>query len=143
MRMLNVLSDDSYNLSQKDIIRLAEKASSRTIDSLVQNTNYESVALSPAEKDNLSESITTHAEQAIRSVNYNGNDQTFDDRIEISTSEAIYPLINRVKLNIRYNYLYDLLIFTSLGILSLVFAFLLKAEDRKKGYGLEKPNIVK
>jgi hypothetical protein len=28
-----------------------------------------------------------------------------------------------------------------IGLLSLVFAFLLKAEDKKKGYGLELPNI--
>jgi hypothetical protein len=33
--------------------------------------------------------------------------------------------------------------FTSLSLLSLVFAFLLKAEDKKKGYGLELPNIKK
>jgi predicted MFS family arabinose efflux permease len=42
-----------------------------------------------------------------------------------------------------YNYTIPMLIFTSLGILALVFAFLLKAEDRKKGYGLELPNITK
>ena len=139
----NVLSDNTYNLSKKDIIRLAEKASSRTIDSLVQNTNYESVALSPVQKDNLSENITANTENAIRNVNFSGDDQKSDDRIEVMTSEAVYPLIERSKLNIRYNYLYDLLIFLSLSILSLLFAFLLKAEDRKKGYGLEKPNIVK
>ena len=139
----NVLSDNTYNLSKKDIIRLAEKASSRTIDSLVQNTNYESVALSPVQKDNLSENITANTENAIRNVNFSGDDQKSDDRIEVRTSEAVYPLLERSKLNIRYNYLYDLLIFLSLSILSLLFAFLLKAEDRKKGYGLEKPNIVK
>ncbi len=137
----NVLSANK-NLSKKDIIRLAEKASSRTIDSLVQNTRYESVALTPAEKSNLSETITADTEKAIRSVNVSGDDQKFDDRIEVKTSEAVYPVIERAKLNIRYNYLYDLLIFTSLSLLSLLFAFLLKAEDRKKGYGLEKPNIA-
>ena len=40
-----------------------------------------------------------------------------------------------------YNYTLPMLIFMSLGILALVFALLLKAEDRKKGYGLELPNI--
>jgi hypothetical protein len=29
------------------------------------------------------------------------------------------------------------------GVLGLVFAYLLKAEDKKKGYGLELPNIQK
>jgi hypothetical protein len=35
-----------------------------------------------------------------------------------------------------------MLIFACFGILAIVFAFLLKNEDRKKGYGLEKPNIT-
>lgn len=42
-----------------------------------------------------------------------------------------------------YNYTLPMLIFMSLGILALVFAFLLKAEDKKKGYGLQLPNIQK
>ena len=42
-----------------------------------------------------------------------------------------------------YDYTLPMLIFTSFGVLALLFAFLLKAEDKKKGYGLESPNIVK
>lgn len=42
-----------------------------------------------------------------------------------------------------YNYTIPMLIFMSLGLLALIFAFLLKAEDKKKGYGLELPNIKK
>src|SRR5665647_2448466 len=40
-----------------------------------------------------------------------------------------------------YNYTRPMMIFTGLGLLALLFAFLLKAEDKKKGYGLEMPNI--
>ncbi|MDD2247659.1 MAG: MFS transporter [Proteiniphilum sp.] len=40
-----------------------------------------------------------------------------------------------------YDYTIPMMIFTSFGILALLFAFLLKAEDKKKGYGLELPNI--
>jgi len=40
-----------------------------------------------------------------------------------------------------YNYTLPMIIFTGFGILALVFALLLKAEDKKKGYGLELPNI--
>ena len=39
-----------------------------------------------------------------------------------------------------YNYTYPMLMFTVLGVLGIVFAFLLKREDRKSGYGLELPN---
>jgi len=35
-----------------------------------------------------------------------------------------------------------MLIFAFFGFLAIGFAFLLKTEDRKKGYGLEKPNII-
>ncbi len=42
-----------------------------------------------------------------------------------------------------YNYTLPMGIFTIFGLLSIVFALLLKAEDRKKGYGLELPNIQK
>jgi nitrate/nitrite transporter NarK len=42
-----------------------------------------------------------------------------------------------------YNYTLPMLIFTCFGVLALIFAFLLKAEDKRKGYGLELPNIVK
>jgi MFS family permease len=40
-----------------------------------------------------------------------------------------------------YNYTIPMIIFACFGLLALVFAFLLKAEDKKKGYGLELPNI--
>jgi nitrate/nitrite transporter NarK len=42
-----------------------------------------------------------------------------------------------------YNYTLPMMIFTGFGLLALIFAFLLKVEDRKKGYGLELPNIKK
>ena len=41
----------------------------------------------------------------------------------------------------NYNYTLPMLIFTAFGVLALIFALLLKAEDKKKGYGLELPNI--
>jgi len=43
----------------------------------------------------------------------------------------------------KYDYTLPMLVFASFGALALIFAFLLKAEDKRKGYGLEKPNIQK
>ena len=40
-----------------------------------------------------------------------------------------------------YNYTLPMLIFLSFGIVAVFVAFMLKADDRKKGYGLELPNI--
>jgi MFS family permease len=41
-----------------------------------------------------------------------------------------------------YNYTIPMLIFAGLSILSIFIGFLLKAEDTKMGYGIDKPNIV-
>ena len=140
---LKVLSDQSYNLSAKEISVLAEKASSRTIDSLVQNSSYEAVSMTNDNMLGLKNSITELTEGALAGVIPGENKANFDRDIEMKTSEAIYPVIEKTKLNLRYNYFYDMIMFTSLSILSLIFAFLLKAEDKKKGYGLELPNIKK
>ncbi|MFH2142461.1 MAG: MFS transporter [Bacteroidota bacterium] len=43
----------------------------------------------------------------------------------------------------QYNYTLPMMIFTGFGLLALIFAFLLKREDKKHGYGLQLPNIQK
>ena len=40
-------------------------------------------------------------------------------------------------------YLVPMIVFAAFGVLALVFSLLLKKEDKKKGYGLELPNIQK
>ncbi|MCD8194249.1 MAG: MFS transporter [Tannerellaceae bacterium] len=42
-----------------------------------------------------------------------------------------------------YDYTLPMVIFTGFGVLALLVSLLLKKEDRKKGYGLEQPNITK
>jgi MFS family permease len=44
---------------------------------------------------------------------------------------------------VKYNYTVPELIFASFGVLAFILAFVLKRVDRKKGYGLEIPNIKK
>jgi len=41
----------------------------------------------------------------------------------------------------RYDYTLPMTIFTGFGILAVFVAIMLKREDKKKGYGLERPNI--
>jgi nitrate/nitrite transporter NarK len=41
----------------------------------------------------------------------------------------------------QYNYTIPMLIFACFGLVGILFAFLLKAEDKRKGYGLELPNV--
>ena len=42
-----------------------------------------------------------------------------------------------------YNYTVPMLLFASLGVLALLFALWLKADDARNHYGLEQPNIKK
>ena len=44
---------------------------------------------------------------------------------------------------LEYNYTVPMLVFASLGVFALILGFILKAEDKRKGYGLEEPNIKK
>ncbi len=43
----------------------------------------------------------------------------------------------------QFDYTLPMIIFTLFGVFSILFALLLKREDKKKGYGLERPNIVR
>ncbi len=49
-------------------------------------------------------------------------------------------MLDGVEVN-TYNYTLPMIIFAFFGLLAIFFAFMLKAEDKKKGYGLEMPNI--
>lgn len=44
---------------------------------------------------------------------------------------------------LKYDYTAPMLVFVSLGVIALILGFLLKGLDKKKGYGLELPNIQK
>jgi MFS family permease len=138
-----VLSDKAYNMTAKEISTLAEKASSRVIDSLVQSTSYVAVPVASIDVESLKNTISSKTVSALSGINLSDDRVKFEKSIEMKTTEAIFPVIEQTKLNLRYNYFFDMIMFTSLSILALIFAFLLKAEDKKKGYGLELPNIKK
>ena len=43
----------------------------------------------------------------------------------------------------HYDYMIPMMTFAAFGVLAVIVAFMLKAEDKKKGYGLQMPNIEK
>ena len=53
------------------------------------------------------------------------------------------PLLIGKVLNATGGYTAPMIIFSSFGVLAFIFSILLKREDKKKGFGLEKPNIQK
>lgn len=58
-----------------------------------------------------------------------------------SIISQITEKIKNKKIKLNYNYQNTWTIFVALTILALIVALLLKAEDKRKGYGLELPNI--
>lgn len=62
--------------------------------------------------------------------------------LDVSNPEVAIAKANGTAIPL-YDYTNPMLIFTGLGVLAIFVAFMLKAEDKKKGYGLELPNIQK
>ncbi|MBQ3978198.1 MAG: MFS transporter [Bacteroidales bacterium] len=56
---------------------------------------------------------------------------------------CLVPLLIGAVLDFTGGYLVPMLIFSSFGVLAFFFTFLLKIEDKKKGYGLELPEVQK
>ncbi len=55
----------------------------------------------------------------------------------------LVPLLIGSVLESTGGYLAPMIIFSSFGILAFIMSIFLKVEDRKKGYGLEEPNVKK
>ena len=55
----------------------------------------------------------------------------------------LVPLLIGSVLESTGGYLVPMIIFASFGVLAFVMSFFLKVEDKRKGYGLEEPNIKK
>ncbi|MCQ2167820.1 MAG: MFS transporter [Bacteroidales bacterium] len=56
---------------------------------------------------------------------------------------CLVPMLIGSLRNNTGSYLVPMIVFSSFGVLAFFFSILLKAEDKKKGYGLELPNIQK
>ena len=56
---------------------------------------------------------------------------------------CLVPLLIGKVLDKTGGYFWPMVIFASFGVLAFFFSIWLKAEDKKKGYGLEKPNVEK
>jgi len=137
------LSASALNFSPKEIEKAIEKTTNGIIDSIVQSISYEPTMQSEIDTASISAEISAKTLAILNTIDKNGDKNKVLAKAIYASKHASYDVVAKNKLNIRYNYQVDMLIFTLLGILGLLFAFLLKAEDKKKGYGLELPNIEK
>ncbi len=129
--------------TEKEIGKAIEKTTGSAVDSVVQYTNYVPVSIEDVDTKNVENEIYSGIVKSLETADLSGDKKAvLNEVIRIGKTDA-YKTIEQERLNLRYNYFYDMLIFLSLSLLSLLFAFLLKVEDKKKGYGLELPNIEK
>jgi len=129
--------------SKADILKAIEKSTGSAVDSVVQYANYEAVPIKEVNTDKVENEIYSSISNKLKTLDLSEDkDKLLAKVIQIGEQNA-YKTIVKERLNIKYNYFYDMLIFLGLSTLSLLFAFLLKIEDKKKGYGLELPNIEK
>jgi len=131
------------NFTEKEIGVAIEKATGAVVDSIVQYSVYEPAIIENDEVTRVQNNIYDNISQSLIKIDVNGNKDAVLNSVIEAGIENGFKAIEKNRLNLRYNYFYDMLLFLSLSLLSLIFAFLLKIEDKKKGYGLELPNIEK
>lgn len=131
------------SFDEKEISKAVEKATGAAVDSVVQYTTYAPLPIESIDpvvvESEIYDGIVSHLEN----LKFTGDKKADLELIIKLGQESAFTTIEKGRLNIRYNYFYDMLIFLGLSVLSLLFAFLLRIEDKKKGYGLELPNIEK
>ena len=130
----------SGKLNKKTLDRAIEKATTGAVDSVVQYSEYTALELDTTQTNTVESKIYSMVAENVKNIEAQDKDKMFDEAIA-KGKDAAYAAIIKEKLNLRYDYYYDMMIFLGLAIASLFFAFMLKAEDKRKGYGLELPNI--
>jgi MFS family permease len=133
----------SSAFTAKDITKIVDKASGAAVDSIVQYSSYVPVEEANVDIQNVQNEVYTTVAKSLKSMNVSTDKKKAIISVSNVAKDAAYKVIAREKLNLRYNYFFDMLIFVGLSVSSLLFAFLLKIEDKRKGYGLELPNIKK
>ncbi len=134
-----VLPGQSF--TDKEIHKAKEKASGAAVDSIVQYTNYVPTSIENINTENVKKEVYEDIVQNLKNTQISSDKEKAMAQVVAIGKDTAFKVIEKEKLNLRYDYFYDMLIFLILSISSLLFAFLLKIEDRKKGYGLELPNI--
>ena len=142
---VTVSDQKTYPISE--VGSISRKNEDVKISKFIKNTDGTVSAVITAANDTITTEFITNKslKKAIKKNEIKVTEYSFNDKGKIQNfvtnkGERISKFNNVFSF---YNYTRPMIIFTGLGILALLFAFLLKAEDKKKGYGLELPNIKK
>jgi len=137
------LASKNVIIPQKILSIAIEKTNGNVIDSIVQSTSYVPTTQKDLNLSNIKNQMISQNVASASNLALSSDPKIAVKQLQKSFKDATFNIVKKQKLNIRYNYENDILIFVVLGILSVLLAVLLKLEDKKKGYGLELPNIEK
>jgi len=130
------------NLNKIDFEKAVDVTTTRLINEVLVNTEYKGVQDTTGFagfKDKLV-SVNLAAVKALPAVE---GKEKIQKQVEDAVVKAGYAEIDKQKIALRYDYTKANMIFMIFGVLAFIVAFMLKAEDKKKGYGLELPNMKK
>ena len=117
-----------------------DNTTTRLINEVLVNTKYSGVQDTTGFGGFKNELVKVNL-AAVESIPVLPDNKKMLEKVEDTCVKAGYNEISKEKIALRYNYTQANLVFMIFGVLAFFVAFLLKAEDRKKGYGLEKPNV--
>jgi len=129
-------------LNKIELEKAVDKTTTNLINNILINTNYEAVN-DTAGFAFFKNKIVEENLKALQQIELPENKKEKEEIVEKICVKIDSKEIVQHKIALRYNYTYASLVFMIFGILALVVGFMLKDEDRKKGYELELPNIKK
>ena len=130
------------NLNKIDFEKAVDVTTTRLINEVLVNTEYKGVQDTTgfAGFKNKLVSVNLAAVKLLPAVE---GKEKIQKQVEDAVVKAGYAEIDKQKIALRYDYTKANMIFMIFGVLAFIVAFMLKAEDKKKGYGLELPNMKK
>jgi len=130
------------NLNKIEFDKAIDGTTTRLINQVLVNTEYEgkqdTVGFGSFKKELVMVNL-----QAVQNLQQVDSKKQTLQQVEDACVDAGYAAIDKKQIALRYDYSKANLIFMIFGVLAFIVAFMLKAEDKKKGYGLELPNMKK
>jgi MFS family permease len=130
------------NLNKIEFDKAVDNTTTRLINEVLVNTKYSGVQDTTGFGGFKAELVKVNL-AAVKSIPVLPDSKKMLEKVEDTCVKAGYNEISKEKIALRYDYTKANMIFMIFGALAFLVAFMLKAEDRKKGYGLELPNIKK
>lgn len=129
------------NLNKIEFEKAVDNTTTRIINEVLVETKYEGKQDTAGFEAFRHQLVTANLEATAALPETTGKAQL--KQVEDAIAGAAYNQINTQQIALRYDYTKANLVFMIFGILAFIVSFMLKTEDKKKGYGLEMPNIKK